>query len=421
MGSYTSLSLNNKTIFTTKSYVPYYFNQIFKLSDIRIVELNEDGNLITSEDELIEENRWLVITANALLDRLALIGYTDERVKVDFEKYVGNEISEIQSGDSVFKDEPKIQEAELKFWKHATLESFGEAAKKLLNNEYPDANAEKYIESLGDPLLYMIFQSHELMSSIPFSNFFTGLRFLLNLIPSDSFVIQDYTEIYNAGWVNDDDVLDENSFSKTLILAEGKSDIDILQTSLALLYPHLYEYFSFFDFDGYNNEGGAGNLVKLLKAFAGAGIKNNIIGIFDNDAAAIDSQSVLKNFNLPSNIKVFNYPELALAANYPTIGPTGIHCLNINGLACSIELYLGIDVLQQENGDFYPIQWKGYIPKLNSYQGEVTYKKAIQDRFQNKLNSLKQDPTIYKAQDWEGLHAIFRLIFSNYEEVILND
>lgn len=417
MGSYTDLIINDKVVFTTKSYVPHFFNQIFKLSDIRVVETNEDGDPITSSDESIVENRWLVLTASELLGRLELVGYNDEKVINDFKNYANNEIDEIQSGNRVFRSDTEIKKAELNFWKHATFEDFGEAAKKLLNNEYPDNRAKKYIESLESPLLYMIFQGHELVSSIPFSNIFSGIRFLLNLVPSDSLVIQDYTEIYNSGWVDDNNVIDESSFSKTLILAEGKSDIDILKTSLALLYPHLFEYFSFFDFDGFNNEGGASNLIKLLKAFAGAGIKNNIIAIFDNDAAAFDSQSTLKNISLPSNIKVLNYPKLVLANNYPTIGPTGIHYLNINGLACSIELYLGSDVLQQDNGEFYPIQWKGYISKLNSYQGEVTYKKLIQDRFQDKVNSLKQDPTIYYNQDWEGLHTIFQVIFSNYEAI----
>ena len=54
---------------------------------------------------------------------------------------------------------------------------------------------------------------------------------------------------------------------------------------MQLLYPHLADYFTFMDFEGARVGGGAGNLANIVKAFAGAGIVNKIIAIFDNDTA----------------------------------------------------------------------------------------------------------------------------------------
>ena len=47
-------------------------------------------------------------------------------------------------------------------------------------------------------------------------------------------------------------------------------------------------------------------------------------------------------------------PDIELANNYPTIGPNGEEYMNINGRACSIELFLGKDVLS-EDGKYIPV------------------------------------------------------------------
>jgi hypothetical protein len=36
--------------------------------------------------------------------------------------------------------------------------------------------------------------------------------------------------------------------------------------------------------------------------------------------------------------------------------------MNVNGLACSIEMYFGVDVLTRNN-ELIPIQWKGFEEK----------------------------------------------------------
>ena len=72
---------------------------------------------------------------------------------------------------------------------------------------------------------------------------------------------------------------------------------------------------------------------------------------------------------------------IEFARNYPTQGPNGITNLDINGLACSIELYFGRDILTDKEGKLIPIQWKGYEESLKQYQGEILKKKELQEAF----------------------------------------
>src|SRR5690606_36682512 len=123
---------------------------------------------------------------------------------------------------------------------------------------------------------------------------------------------------------------------KFLILTEGSSDIQILKNSLELLYPHLAGYYSFMDFGISNASGSASSLVASVKSFVGADIRNKIIALFDNDTAAESAIRGLSKTRMPENIRIIQYPPFKFLEDYPTIGPTGITTMNINGLAGSI-------------------------------------------------------------------------------------
>lgn len=58
--------------------------------------------------------------------------------------------------------------------------------------------------------------------------------------------------------------------------------------------------------------------------------------------------------------------------------------MNINGLACSIEMYLGDDILLKD-GNYIPIHWKAYNEKEKKYQGELSEKSYVQDEFRKKI------------------------------------
>jgi hypothetical protein len=52
---------------------------------------------------------------------------------------------------------------------------------------------------------------------------------------------------------------------------------------MKLLYPHLFDYFSFMDFESARVAGGASHLAKIVKSITGAGIVNKVAAIFGND------------------------------------------------------------------------------------------------------------------------------------------
>ena len=169
--------------------------------------------------------------------------------------------------------------------------------------------------------------------------------------------------------------------STIIVLTEGSTDANALSQTLALLYPHLSEYYSFLDFGMSNMEGGAANLVRMVKAFIGSGIINRVIALFDNDTAAQVAMRGFQSLSIPENITIMRYPPISYAEDYPTIGPQGVSNMNVNGLAGSLELYFGEDVLRDSSGQLTPVQWKGYDQRLGQYQGELVNKSALQSSY----------------------------------------
>jgi hypothetical protein len=135
------------------------------------------------------------------------------------------------------------------------------------------------------------------------------------------------------------------AFGKITLLTEGITDSRILKASLNEFYPEARDLYSFVDFEEFKVEGGASPLARLLRGFAGAGLTDRFIAIFDNDAAGHEALASLKSIGLPPNIRAIPLPDLELARDYPTVGPTGKVNTDINGTAVSIESFLGQNAL----------------------------------------------------------------------------
>jgi hypothetical protein len=198
-----------------------------------------------------------------------------------------------------------------------------------------------------------------------------------------------------------------------VVLAEGKTDIEFLEPALQLLYPHLVDLIRFMDF-GQRPQGSAGTLVATVKAFTAAGVANRVVALFDNDTAAADALRPWDRSRLPASIRVYQYPPLDLAADYPTLGPPPASSraanADVNGLAGSIELYLGRDVLTSAAGRLRPVHWRSYIEGMRQYQGEVVEKDAIHDAYRAKVRAARADPSRIADQDWSGIQAILDLV-----------
>lgn len=233
------------------------------------------------------------------------------------------------------------------------------------------------------------------------------------------------SELVSSGYYHIDECVAENARlaltadyplnAKVIVLTEGVSDRRVIEAALRLFYPHLSDYYSFMDFEGANSAGGAGQLVTTVKAFAGAGITNRVIALFDNDTGARVALRGLDRFTLPQSMRAMRFPQIPMASNYPTRGPSGLVHMDVNDLACSLEMYFGEDVLRQADGEYFPIHWRGFDKAVNSYQGEIEGKGFLQDKFNQKLAAAVADPTLIETQDWRGIRAILDMVRRAFE------
>lgn len=251
------------------------------------------------------------------------------------------------------------------------------------------------------------------------------LRAVLLALP-DAEVILDLTDLVAGGHLREAQLEHIASDARgttgmhapVVVLTEGRTDAEFLAAGLSILYPYLTDLIRFLDYER-RPEGGVGALVRMVRAFASAGIVNRMVAVFDNDTAAADGLKVLSSGTLPDQIQVMRYPRLELAANYPTIGPPttehpegSLALADVNGLAGSIELYLGKDILTDEDGTLYPVQWKSFIPGMSRYQGEVVNKEQIHEAFRAKYAAAQKNRDHIEEQDWDGVGLIIDAIRS---------
>lgn len=238
------------------------------------------------------------------------------------------------------------------------------------------------------------------------------LRAILDQLDDDAAIELDVSDLVDDGW------LDERGADKgaayaswdrdsgpPILITEGTFDAEVLRAAIEILKPHLTDRIRFLDYE-VGNEGGASAAVRMLKSFAAAGVNNRIVATFDNDSAAYEAVLGLTNSKLPPHYRVIHYPTLPLASAYPTLGPQGNVTMDVNGLAGSIELYLGRDVLTSPDGSLLPVQWRGYMGKIKRYQGEVVDKGAVQRAFRAKVDLARADPAAVSRQDWSGLQLL---------------
>ncbi len=204
-----------------------------------------------------------------------------------------------------------------------------------------------------------------------------------------------------------------------IVLADGESDVAILKAFFQRFFSDFEGFVKFFDLSEFGMESGAENVLKLLKAFATARVPTQIVAVFDNDTAGLTAYQKSKSIDLPANITCIRLPDIELGSSYPTTGPLGRQNADINGKACSIELYLGRRALTS-NGALRPVQWTNYDKNTETYQGEIEEKEAIREAFLLEMR-LRTD---LKKVDYEEMmlvwHKIFKACKKNAEKAQKN-
>ncbi|MFE9121472.1 hypothetical protein [Streptomyces sp. NPDC007172] len=198
-----------------------------------------------------------------------------------------------------------------------------------------------------------------------------------------------------------------------IVLTEGKFDSRVLPRALKLVRPDIAGYFKFLDFDTTRAPGGTDKVVANLKSFAAAGVMNRVIGLLDNDTAGREAIKKLKDITLPKRYSACLLPDLDYARSYPTLGPSGEASDNINGRACSLEFYFGLNSLQGPNGDPIPVQWKAFKELVHDYQGELTNKPYVQARIEALLDAAEAGDPL--DESWEPMRLIAQTLIDNAE------
>lgn len=370
MGSFSYLSVADYPIFDRKG--GYYQNIV---------------NLIFQPDDFFDEER-LSSSRNKL--------YWGKSIETNTGTYI---FTGFQQSAKICKKRLEIYGANLKSCKKEF-----DTLKKIISTEgYCDFPIERisfehYLKEIGniikegekkDDGIYDNFRNFLIAGDLCLEGqtYANGLYCILSRLDDDEIIEYDLSD-GGIGYRVSESKSFGISFEKIIILTEGKTDTEFINASLKILYPYLYPYYHFIDFEGFKVEGSASALVKIINAFAASSVKHPIIALFDNDTAGINEMNRLKRQNLPSNIKVLKLPDIKIANSYPTIGPTGLKKMNVNGFACGIEMYLGEDLLNA-NGNYIPIRWKEYNAATNKYQGAINEKELIQKKFREKIKTGK--------------------------------
>jgi hypothetical protein len=406
MGSYCSLKFDDFHIIEAKSIVPDNLIALFQETDRVVTQVaREEGE----EPEIQTTYR---AKRDVILKRLALLGCTETAARERFSNWHNSEKIKWKEYLDEGNWEKETFDALVKF----DLSIWRSFVPNVVATQYqdiePSGEIERRMRDRDDGWLH--FDGYGSLISI---------RALLDALPDVEEVVLDISDLINGGWIGKDedicairretDHAELRSLSPTVILAEGSSDIRILQYSLKALYPERHDYFSFFDHIELSVDGGANYLVKFLKAFAAARAPLRIIALFDNDTAGLQAYRQALALKLPRNIILLRLPDIQLASAYPTVGPQGRHVLNVNQRAASIELYLGRAALTDPSGQLRAVRWTGYVQQADAYQGEVEAKADVQANFLSTVVEIIDPKTAQAA--YPELVAIWDEIFRSVE------
>jgi len=430
MGSYAECWLGSFYVGSSKNDIDMGIMRLFRFSD-KVVsagcKLDLSPHLLRWIDDMDDDEEIYIMYYHAPLEvireRLELLGYTLKVCKSEFSRSIRENL-ERHRNLAKFCDRDYFRR-HLEIMESINIDEWLGAMYEIRKTNLKHRHIGEKLSSYEGTLIGYMLDNDWYGYPGPDPNI--GIRLAIEICSEEDELVYDLTDLVISGDISIDDDLTEYALNlskkaysasdKIIVLTEGRSDSWIISESLNLLYPHLYDYFSFLDFEGAKIGGGAGNLANIVKSFAGAGIANRVLAIFDNDTAADEAIRGLQEIHMPDNIKILQLPSLPHLEHYPTIGPSGSNIMDINGIASSIELYLGNDLLIDEGGYPYPVQWTGYNPTLRKYQGSILFKDAIQNRFRKRLKECKASPDLVKSTDWNGLKSVLNTLFSAVQEI----
>lgn len=381
-------------------------------------------------------------TVRKAIQRLDSVGYTIDRVQSDFESLkmdcldYWSLLHDLGIDDSCYeevKEQRIAKHITFRKWKNAVLkyalyeaehgsilfpsdDKFPEElqpkteCERIVCNSLTDYNAQSFYGCL--------YQEFDPINTI---------RVILEGFNGEESIYVDVSEMVGWTYESIDDMRIGEPTEKTIVLVEGTSDKRILEFALKHIYPHLYNLYYFMDFEyakGKNRPGGVDAISNNMKAFIASRLKSKFIAIFDNDTVGSQAKERLcyEIGNIPDNCRILTYPDIKLAKRYPTIAVNGkIVTDNINGRACSIELYLPSELIKTSYGDYLPIEWGSRVQcnigkeKLVAYQGVISDKDNIKNRCFELTDQIDSGTLPFHIDEWENMKKLIDAIVNAFK------
>ncbi|WP_437080846.1 hypothetical protein [Streptomyces sp. enrichment culture] len=105
-----------------------------------------------------------------------------------------------------------------------------------------------------------------------------------------------------------------------------------------------------------------------------------------------------------------------MLTRYPSIEPPSstVALTDVNGVAGSLEMYLGVDVLTID-GTLAPVHLKTFMPAVQRHQGVLSeaHKVLVLKAFEKKVKAARSGRD--SSGDWSGLRAIFEKIVHAFD------
>ncbi|MBP5905796.1 hypothetical protein F3K40_08430 [Streptomyces sp. LBUM 1478] len=428
MGHHSYLVAGDCQFLYTRNHYDEELAALFNETDRELIVA--DGSEVTPGDEWDESEYALgyYTTAQALRQRLNVQGFTSRRALADLAEGIAHwrKIYDSQSqlrerqarGETLFETlaRPPREPAEL-------LAAIGEA----IRPHRPMTTFAKFEEYFQYENVFT-----ETVADVEDLRWFVEERSLMRLIldqaPDDTRVGLDLGGLTGccvhldttqpiAGPTRERQFAALPDIAPLIVLTEGSADSNILTQAMGITHPHLADFVRFIDYTGTKARGGAGALATMVNAFIAAGVAHRFVAIADNDAGGHEAFVKLKRQELPAGCKVLHYPDLPLLTSYPTVDPDSstVSLTNVNGVAGSLEMYLGKDVLTID-GTLAPVHLGNFIPAVQRRQGALLkpHKRLVQKTFEEKIKTARREQHSGTG-DWSGVHAIIESIVHAFD------
>lgn len=396
MDSLITFGIGKMELDWSKSYQLSDFSKLFKESDRRdlLCYYYDDQD----EEVRTDHSQGYTKKLSQIKRRLDLLGYTLSSIKIMYEDmilhnnyYVSSNSYNLSFEDiySIFYnlDISKIVVIKDPFYDFGTFE-FGEFVKFLFTEN--KALIDPVREKLGIEKTVIPYDLLWFIETLENLDPLVLLRILVENPKNEDL------EIY---WICPELItIDDLSFEvpdsdKIMIVTEGTTDLGIIKRTIDILYNDISDLFMFIDMEDNYPFTGNGSLKNFCIGLNRIKIQNNVIAIFDNDAAGCGSYNALKNTLNTSNLLILKLPDYKDFDSMETIGPQGSSKENINGLAVAIECFLDFNSVNIPA----TIRWKSYDDKQKIYQGALESKDSYTKAFYaNNLNDGSYDTSKLK-------------------------